>query len=309
MKDFDQYKLDFVRALPEPVLDLLADVTRCKSTGEERYVRLANTGPVVSMALLHGVFTSDDLRHLAASVGVNSSGGSDHQIAEEIYAHMIEMRIRSDLGDSYPAFVDFMRSAENDAEPVCLLKSSPATSQDSSIVGYFNPDADFEKEWLLVDMSVHPNAALRDRGVLFLRLDDYEVGSVQWLDSLTDRSSDGWFPMYAEPHAEFPSPEIEDQCESDFQIDFPDERFVQYYESLASWSNLMTRPGVLCRSIPEQPPRVFAQLGGRPYPWVEEPKAEHIGSSVILRTHANSEPWVEVLMHQDGRFFAIPHIT
>lgn len=309
MKDFDQSKLAFVRALPEPVLDLLADVTRCKSTGEERYTMLAKTGPVVSMALLHGAFASDDLRRLAASVGASASGGSDHEIAEEIYAHMIELRIRSDLGDSYQAFAEFMRSVEKDAEPVCLLKSSPPTSRDSSIIGYFNPEADFEKEWLLVDMSVHPNPALRDRGVLLLRLDDYEVGSVHWLDSLTDRSSDGWFPMYAEPHVEFPSPELEDQCETDFQVDFPDERFPQYYESLASWSNLMTRPGVLCRSLPEQPPRVFAQLGGRPYPWVEEPQAEHVGCSVVLRTHANSEPWVEVLTNQNGQYFAIPHIT
>ena len=310
MTEFDRTKLEFVKALPEATLDLLAEVVGCPKKGSDRCQQLANARPIVSMALLHGVFNSGDLRRLASAVGADTTAcGSDHALAEAIYAHMTELKIRSELGEDYPEFVEFMKSIKQSIEPVCLLTSLPTAEAASEIVGYFNAAADFETEWLVVDLSIHPDVAVRERGVLLLRLDDYERGSVQWLDSLADRGPEGWLPMYAATHTELPSLDLEEECESDFSIDFPDERYLEHYETLASWSNLMTRPGVLCRSGREQPPRVFAQLGGRPYPWVEQPDGRPDGCSVLLRTHANSEPWVEVSLCPNGQVFVDPHIT
>ncbi|MCC9603716.1 hypothetical protein LOC67_24465 [Stieleria sp. JC731] len=309
MADFQQYKLRFVSALPDSVLDLMAEVTRCKSQGEERIEQLARKDFVISMALMHGEFDTEDLKRLAASVGCSSVEGSDHEIAERIYRHLIDLKIQADLGDAYTEFTKLIEAVRSVLDPVIVLRSPGSNSHESKVVGYFNPDANFETDWLVVNMSIHPNAVLQDRGVMQLRLDDYEVGSVQWFDSLPDRSKDGWFPMYAAVHEEFPILEMEDELDERFEIEFTDERFIPFYETLASWSNLMTRPGLLGKAKPESPPRFFAQLGGRHFPWVEEPEPEHQGCSVVLRTFANSEPWVEVLVSEQGEFYVTSHIT
>jgi len=92
-------------------------------------------------------------------------------------------------------------------------------------------------------------------------------------------------------------------------IEFPNPKFATPYSRLASWKSHMERGELLFHLGPEQPPKVVAQLGGLAYEWVDPPKPEHAGSTVVVRTFANSEPWVEVLMNNSGDILVTPHIT
>ncbi len=53
---------------------------------------------------------------------------------------------------------------------------------------------------------------------------------------------------------------------------------------------------------------IYAQLGGWPVTWPEEDAASQLRKRLVLRTYANSEPWIEVFK-RGQRYECIERIT
>lgn len=309
MSDYEALKLLFVKALPQSVVEFLSLMNQCGGSGEKRLKCLAKSPPVVMMALGHGTFSSSELQTLAKSIGAEPSAASDHELADAIFDRMQEGELQAELGEQYAAFEEFMDSVLSQTEPVTILKPDSTDAIVDRVVCYFNPEANFETDWLSLDLSIHPDSEIRSARAMNVRLDNYETGSVSFCEISDFLPQENWIPLYAHKHVELPVFELEEESDGEFPIEFPNEAFKKPYEKLASHSNLMMRISFLYQLAPSPPLGAYAQLGGRLYPWPDESIAEQSGRRVIIRTHANSEPWVEVSLDSKSDFIVLPRIT
>ena len=156
MTDYDALKLTFVESLPSGVIDFLVQMIRCRGRGEKRLKALAKAPPVVMMALGHGVFNIEELKALSDAIDAEPDGESEHQLADAIFERMQKGKFQAELGDDYPAFEEFLSSVVRQTEPVLILKTDLNGAISDRVACYFNPQAEFETDWLHVDLSIHP---------------------------------------------------------------------------------------------------------------------------------------------------------
>ncbi|MCO8124091.1 hypothetical protein NHH03_20270 [Stieleria sp. TO1_6] len=309
MSEFDELKLTFVRNLPERVIDMIADVIRCKATGEKRVQSLAGGRMIVTMTLGHGRFEPGDLVKLAEAVGADTSDKSSGGLKNAIFHRMLDIRLRTQLGDKFLEFEEYVQHIRQKVPQLIVLRSFPVDDSQSAPAAYFNPNSLSENEWLHVDMSIHPMTDMRSNRVLKLVTDREQGGTVEWGENL-EQPAVNWVPLF--PHEYFELPPIEPEYDTDeeFPFDIPDdEELVEAYEILASTTCLMTGYDYHIQEQGKPYRGVYAQLGGSLYAWVEQSIEEQTGNRVVLRTHANSEPWVEVAINDSGEYRVMQHIT
>jgi hypothetical protein len=312
-------KKQFFEGLPKERLAQWAEAGGVKQfaslTHAERAERLSRHGDyMVNVVLGHlGRFTKKDLTAVATSMQIDPRGLRSSEAIEQAIRDCLNGRTPK-RGATSPAITspaitsrDIEKEAQRLSMSVVHLKAlrRPAKSQPPTAIWNKTPQPHGNKRlWLLVDLRQHPDKALRENGVLQVFDSSGERGSAALQPGRLPAPQAGQTALYSVAAKDVPCAEIVMHKGSDSLQAWG--REVQW-ESADPWSDAV-RPlakyeekwEAIHVSRKSDGGSVYAQLGGWPVTWPDEAAHKQLGRQLVLRTYANSEPWLEVFRRGKG---------
>lgn len=187
---------------------------------------------------------------------------------------------------------ELWNEAERIARSILLLVARKSKSTTQEPVAVWNSRLSQKGdagEWIRIDLRHHPNPKLRRDGVLAVHVDHRADNSTTTFQAGQQlKPEKGEKALYGKEEVEFPNPEIlEIKASSKIQTAIASSpAAVDGYET-DYWEECYPRD---LYSHTE----VYAQVGGWPLTWPEQSAEEMLDSHLVLRTYADSEPWVEI---------------
>jgi hypothetical protein len=274
-------------------------------THAERAERLSRQGDyVVHAALGHlSHFTRKDLTAIAGSMQIDLAGLRSSESIEQAIRACLNGRApqRRAATTAMITSQDLWKEAQRLSLPVLHLKAvrRPAKSQPLAAIWNKTPQGPANKRlWLMVDLRHHPDKGLRENGVLYVFDSPGESGSAVLKRDKLPGPQPGQSALYGVPAQDLPCPEIVMQKGGEA---------IQAWGREVNWESADPRSDAIQPLLRYEvkweathPSRksnggsVYAQLGGWPVTWPDESAGKQLQRQLVLRTYANSEPWLEV---------------
>jgi len=305
-----EVKLQLYKALPSQRLMRLANTFGV--AGSHSHAELAKAmaaqpdGVILTFINSHLDFLElKELRGIAKKLGVGN-GARDY----EALAYEVEQFIRGGrsaatevlTGDHGVTFEQLWEEADRLAKPTAHLQwiERPKKSQPrAAIWSETELEIDGRQHWLTIDLRHHPDEALRADGILQVFANWGEKrGFAAFSPERLPRARQGQLTLHAVSEWDFPSSDV---------LMLKAKSQIKRWRDEVGW-----QPGIgatedapaldlydeeWAHSHPSQQLQggeVYAQLGGWPIGWPEESAANQIRRKFVLRTYADSEPWLEV---------------
>lgn len=305
-KHADPFLMDFWRAVSEAKLQEMQKLHRLSGDKGELVDRLSKMPGMVSALLCMSSFELPELQALAASINASNIGTTAISLGNAILARLRKHQRQQRLGPRLSEFQAFWSRASGFSREITLLRSTPKLQNGEEPLGFFNPEVGAEGPWLTVDLQHHPDPAIVSPKTLLVTSNDGVSGSVEELTSFA--CPEGWIPLFPYPSAEMPSIELLKILAPEHFVFPEDGEILQAYDSEIWESSLVSGIHLFGTSAARPYDDIYAQLGGFPHAWPEGNEAWEMQSPLILRTYANSEPWIEVYL-ENGSYRVFQRIT
>ncbi|MHC4401057.1 MAG: hypothetical protein ACYTG0_15380 [Planctomycetota bacterium] len=306
--ELNRLKQSFFRALsPTTFADICQKLQLGKPTDPAILGRMADAQGVITLTMVHQHLSVDELKRIANAVGVDLPSGDDVAMARRIMGRFREVQRDAVLREKKSTFEELMERAASRQQAILVLESGRKRDVTGSAIAYWHQNADFEADWIVADLSQHPNPAIKCNKRLRVRSVDYDKGSADLTADPLKAPSEDWIPLYAYKSTELPSLEALEQCEQESLTD--DEDVLQAYDLESRGRSLVGETHFFFGRSGDPYDDVYAQLGGWAVTWPDESFEEQIDRQLVLRTYANSEPWIEVFKDREGGFSVAQRIT
>jgi len=316
-----EVKLRVYQALPPERLTRLANTfglgRNARSPSELADVMAqAADGVILTFINSHLDFLElKELRDIAKKLGVGKGIPDYETLASEVEQFIRTGRSAPSAvalsGDAGVTFEHLWEEADRLAQPTVHLQliDRPKKSQPrAAIWSETELEINGRQHWLTVDLRQHPDESLRADGILevFANWGD-QHGFATFSKARLPKAREGQLTLHAVSEWDYPCSDIlllkaggkinrwakEIGWESGVGAAEEAPALDEYDEE---WAD--SHPGHQF-----QGGDVYAQLGGWPVSWPDESAAEQIRRKLVLRTYADSEPWLEVFKR--GRAYEV----
>jgi len=192
--------------------------------------------------------------------------------------------------------------SERIAQSIVLLKNRRSKATTQQPVATWNSKLAsnwLAGPWIRVDMRFHPNERLRADGVLVVHV-DHRNEDQSWAKLVAGES----LIVEKEERSLFGVDDIDYPCLEVLEVKASKKIRDAISESPQACDEY--EQGYWEECFPRDlfsHTNVYAQLGGWPITWPDEAADEQLGRQLVLRTYANSEPWIEVF--RKGRKYEV----